>query len=277
MGEVSVETSVTFLFVPGDRPDRFAKAMSAGPDVTIIDLEDALAPGADAAALESTVDALASGSIRAMVRVHAVSDPRHANEIAALRRLAEEACPGLLGVVVAKADDAEAIADVRAAFDRRLALIPLIESASGLLSAHAIASVAGVTRLALGAVDLCLDLGAKPSPETLSYARSHLVIASRAAGIAAPLDSPPLDISDIQAVGAAARQARKFGFGGSLAIHPAQLGPIRDGFAPTEDQLDWARRVLATEGGAAKVDGKMVDRPVTEHAKALLARAGGAR
>jgi citrate lyase subunit beta/citryl-CoA lyase len=277
MGEVSVGNSVTFLFVPGDRPDRFAKATSAGADITIIDLEDAVAPGAEVVALESTVRALASGSIRAMVRVHAVSDARHADEVTALRALATEPGSGLLGIIVAKADDPATIAEVRAAFDGRFAVIPLIESASGLLAAHAIAEVAGVTRLALGAVDLSLDLGAEPSPETLSYARSHLVVVSRAAGIASPLDSPPLEISDTQAVEAAARRARAFGFGGSLAIHPAQLEPIRAGFAPTEKELDWARRVLAAEGGAAKVDGKMVDRPVTERAKALLARAGAER
>lgn len=271
----TVARGVSFLFVPGDRPERFVKASFAGADAIIIDLEDAVAPGKHETALAHTIAALHDGAIRALVRVHAITDPRHAIEREALVALGREPGSGLLGFVVAKADDADDIAALRSALPVELALVPLVESADGLLAAHAMASVDGVTRLALGAIDLSLDIGADPEPEYLSYARSHLVVASRAARVTAPLDSPPVQITDLIAVEQAARRARGHGFGGSLAIHPAQLPALRYGFAPTDREIEWAHAVLTAEGGAAQVDGRLVDRPVTERARGILERAVG--
>jgi citrate lyase subunit beta/citryl-CoA lyase len=272
-----VATGVSFLFVPGDRPERFVKASRAGADVVIIDLEDAVAPGKHEIALAHTIAALFDGAIQALVRVHAIADPRHAIEREALIALSREPGSGLLGLVIAKADDAGEVAALRAELPAELALIPLVESADGLLAAQAVASVEGVTRLALGAIDFSLDIGADPEPEYLAYARSHLVVASRAGRIAAPLDSPPLQITDLIAVEHAARRARGYGFGGSLAIHPAQLPAMRYGFAPSDREVEWARAVLIAEGGAAQVDGRLVDRPVTERARGILVRAAASR
>ena len=273
----TVAGGVSFLFVPGDRPERFVKATTVGADVVIIDLEDAVAPGRHEAALANAIAALHDGAIRALVRVHPIADTRHAIEREALVALGRDAGNGLLGLVVAKADDSTEIAELRAELSPGLALVPLVETADGLLSAHALASVAGVTRLALGAVDLSLDLGAEPEPQYLSYARSHLVVVSRAARVAPPLDSPPVQIADLGAVEEGARRARGFGFGGSLAIHPAQLPVIHRGFAPSAREIEWAHAVLAAEGGAAQVDGRLVDRPVTERARGLLVRAEAIR
>jgi citrate lyase subunit beta/citryl-CoA lyase len=273
----TVAKGVSFLFVPGDRPERFFKASAAGADAIIIDLEDAVAPGKHEAALAHTIAALHDGTITALVRVHAIADPRHAIERESLVALAREPRAGLLGFVVAKADDAADVAALRAELPAELALVPLVESADGLLAAHALASVDGVTRLALGAIDFSLDVGADPEPEYLSYARSHLVVASRAARVAAPLDSPPVQISELEQVEQGARRARGFGFGGSLAIHPAQLPAIHRGFAPSDREVEWARAVLIAEGGAAQVDGRLVDRPVTERARGILVRAAASR
>jgi citrate lyase beta subunit len=186
VGDV-VARGVTFLFVPGDRPERFAKAADAGADVVIIDLEDAVALGGYAIALANTVAALRETDLRALVRIHPSSSPDHASQVAHLSAMD---ISGLLGVMMAKAESRDEVESVRAAFAEEFAVIPLVESAAGLLASLEMASVPGVTRLAFGAVDFALDIGSGSAPEYLAYARSHLVVASRGAGVAPPLDSP---------------------------------------------------------------------------------------
>lgn len=273
-GEELVSTAVTVLFVPGDRPERFAKAAASGADVVIIDLEDAVAAAEKPLALASTVDALARGGIRALVRVNPVDSATHSAEVAALLVLTEVQHHGLLGLVVPKAEQPAALAGLRASLPADLALVPLVESALGLINALALAQVAGVTRLAFGAIDFSLDVNAASGDRFLDHARSGLVVASRAAGIAAPLDTPSTEIRNEDAVAASARLARDFGFGGKLCIHPAQLAAVTTAFLPTEAEVEWARTVIGAEGGAAQVDGQMIDRPVTERSKKILQQAG---
>lgn len=271
--EQVVADAITFLFVPGDRPERFAKAASSTADVVIIDLEDAVAPGAGKDALQNTIAALSdTGGLNAMVRVQSVGGDLSCEQLDALSSVVAESGHGLMGVVLAKADDAAALLSLRERLPKELALVPLVESAIGLVAAGDMARIPGVTRLAFGAIDFSLDIGADPIDEFMSFARSHLVVASRASGIAAPLDSPSIEIERADLVEASARRARGYGFGGMLCIHPAQLAAIRNGFAPTKAEAEWARAVLAAEGGAVQVDGRMVDRPITERAKQILRR-----
>ncbi|PYI67639.1 CoA ester lyase [Arthrobacter livingstonensis] len=271
--------AVTALFVPGDRPERFAKAAAAGPDVVIIDLEDAVAPAAKEAALSAALAALAATDdedtrLRALVRVNPIDSPRHSAERAALLALAQTSGHGLLGIMVPKAEDPVRLHGLSADLPAGLALIPLVESATGLVNALELARVSGVTRLAFGAIDFALDIDAGDSDRFLDHARSQLVVASRAAGIAAPWDSPTTDIKDTVKVAGSASLGRGFGFGGKLCIHPAQLGAVHEAFAPTAEEVEWAHSVIGAEGGAAQVDGQMIDRPVTERAKRILVRAG---
>jgi len=161
-----------------------------------------------------------------------------------------------------------------AAARRPLAFVLLVESALGVANALELARVPGVTRLAMGAIDLALDLDAEADSPVLDYARAQIVVASRAAGIAAPLDSPSIAIGDLQAVEQSARTGRGFGFGGKLCIHPAQLDPVRMAFTPNEKQIAWARSVVSAGEAAVQVDGQMIDRPVTEKARRILHRAG---
>jgi citrate lyase subunit beta / citryl-CoA lyase len=259
----------TFLFVPGNRPERFPKAMGAGADAVIIDLEDAVPSGQHGAALEHVVSALSSDELRALVRVHPTSDPLHAIELDALLG---SPLPGLRGLVVAKAVDADALSETADRLGSGRALIPLIESAAGIFHAAGIAAVRGTTRLAFGAVDYALDIGAAPDTAALDFARSTIVVASRVASIAAPIDSPPLSITDLTAVRSGAAHARGLGFGAGLAIHPAQLASLRTGFASTDEEVAWARAVLAAEedAGASQTNGQLVDRPVFGRARAIL-------
>ena len=277
-GDTVVAAAVTALFVPGDRPERFARAAAAGADVVIIDLEDAVAAESKAGALAAVLEALApadrNGGVQAVVRVNAMGSSRYDSEIAALLALSEAPGNGLLGLMVPKAEDAVGLSRLGAGMPGGLALLPLVESAAGLVNALELARVPGVTRLAFGAIDFALDINSAEADEFVAYARSHLVVASRAAGIAAPLDSPTTEMRDSQRVEASARLARDFGFGGKLCVHPVQLPAVQRAFAPTAEEVEWARSVIGAVGGATQVDGQMVDRPVTERARRILHRAG---
>jgi len=274
----TVASAITALFVPGDRPERFAKAAAAGAGVVIIDLEDAVAPDAKSAALTAALEAVAPSDggapVRALVRVNPQGSAHYDADITLLLSAARTPGSGLLGIMVPKTEDPGALRQLRADMPKYLALVPLIESALGVINALELARVPGVTRLAFGAIDFALDIDADGGDRFLDHARAHLVLASRAAGIAAPLDSPSTDIKDTARVAESALLARNFGFGGKLCIHPAQLATVHGGFAPTEADVEWALSVIGTEGGAAQVDGQMIDRPVTERAKRILQRAG---
>jgi citrate lyase subunit beta/citryl-CoA lyase len=266
-----VAQAASVLFVPGDRPERFAKAQRSGADVIILDLEDAVSAENKAGALTEVLKALTSqgggSEFSAVVRISG-SDSRF--EILTLVTLASTSGHGLLGIMVPKAESAAQIAAVVALLPVGMPCIPLIESAAGLTSARDIARVAGVTRLAFGAVDFGLDVDATHG-SVFDYARAQIVIASAAAGIAPPLDSPCVNFIDLQVVSAESLRAREFGCGGKLCIHPNQVGVVQQSFLPTPDQVAWAHKVVELEGGAAQLDGDMIDRPVVERAKKILA------
>lgn len=272
--------AVTALFVPGDRPERFRKATGSPADVVIIDLEDAVASDAKASALAAILEHLApvADQVRALVRVNAEGAPTLTEELGSLRRLAVRPGHGLLGLVLAKAESPAFLSEVTAAFAGAggppLAFVALIESAVGVQNAPELARVPGVTRLAFGAIDYALDINAGSGDRVLDYARSVLVVASRAAGLEAPLDSPSVQIKDAHSVSESAVLARQFGFGGKLCIHPAQLEPVAAAFRPTAAEIDWAYSVIDATGGAAQVNGQMIDRPVTVRAERILARIG---
>jgi len=261
----------TALFVPGSRPDRFAKAAAAGADAVIIDLEDAVAPEDKSSALQATIAALESGELAALVRINGVSTPTHAAEVSALARVASQ--DGLVGVVLPKAESPDEIRSLAAALGPAVPIVALIESARGLVGAAAIAG-AGAARLALGAIDLSVDLDAEIDA-VIDYARIQLVVASRLAGLPGPIDSPSVEVQDGARVEAEARRARRLGCTGKLSIHPRQLDAIRSAFTPSADAIERARRILgAGTVGAGQVDGQMVDRPVLERARRLLLAAG---
>ena len=256
--------SVTWLFVPGDRPERFAKATAAGPDEVVIDLEDAVAPDAKESARAAAVEWLATG--QAWVRINATGTPWHDDDVAAL-----SGTPGLRGVMVAKAEVPEQLPS-------GVALVPLVESALGIHNAYALAAASGVQRLAFGAIDFALDIDAAENDRSLLLARATLVLASRVAGLAGPIDGVTVSTTDIDVIGADAERARSLGFAGKLCIHPKQIAPVAAAFRPSDDEIDWARGILAASGGAegvVRVDGQMVDLPVVRRAERILARVSG--
>ena len=257
------------LFVPANRPDRFAKAAGAGTDTIIIDLEDAVdASGKDEAraGVEAALPAVEGVSV--WLRVNGNETPWHAADmkIATSARLA--------GVMVPKAERAEQLQQIRARLCPDQNLVALIETARGVHAAHEVAAVSD--RLAFGAVDFSLEMNCRPTREACLLARSTIALASRIAGLPAPLDSVTTQTGDAGLVRDDAIHASDLGFGGKLLIHPAQIEPAREGFAPSEDELDWARGVVSgsSNGEARAVSGEMVDLPVLERARGILERMG---
>lgn len=259
-----VESIRSALFVPATRPERFAKASAAGADAVILDLEDAVAAAdKDAARANLTADS----PLPVIVRINAIGTAWHDADLAAI------AGAGFAAAMLPKSEDPAALARVVTALDST-PVIALLETARGLAKARDLAATCGVVRLAFGSVDYCADLGCAHDRDVLLPARSELVLASRLAGIAAPMDGVTVRLDDPSETGADAVHARALGMTGKLCIHPAQISPVHAAFAPSTNEVDWARRVLAAGDGAVQVDGQMVDRPVRLRARAILSASG---
>jgi citrate lyase subunit beta / citryl-CoA lyase len=262
-----------YLFVPADRPERFAKARASGADAVIVDLEDAVAPDAKPRARDALAAALDEAA-PLIVRVNAAGTPWFDDDLELCRH------PGVAAVMLPKADGIDAVCH---AFETSFKdVLPIIESARGIEEARAIARVPGVTRLAFGSIDLAVDLGIDCAPDgaeaELQPYRAQVVLASRLGGLAAPADGVSIALDDTARLQAAAERARRMGFGAKLCIHPRQIAVVQAAFTPEPARVAWAQRVcaaFAASGGAAvAVDGQMIDVPVVERARAVLRSAG---
>ncbi|CAE6821585.1 HpcH/HpaI aldolase/citrate lyase family protein [Paraburkholderia domus] len=261
----------SYLFVPGSRPERFEKARAAGADAVIFDLEDAVQADEKLPARDA-VFAQLDANRPAWVRFNAFDTPWFADEVAAFA-----SHPGTAGVVLPKCETREAIDAVLAHAQPLLAIMPLVETARGIANLDALCSAPRVQRIVFGTLDFQLDLGIECEREALDMFRSRIVLASRLAGIDAPVDGVSTTLDDAQAIEAHARRGRSFGFGGKLCIHPKQLDAIHRAYAWTDAERDWASRVLRAaeqSGGAAvAVDGRMVDMPVILKARRIMGTA----
>ena len=254
----------SLLFVPGDRPDRFGKAAASGAGVVIVDLEDAVATADKDRARDHAADWLSGGN-RAVVRINPPGTPWSEADIA---MAAEYACP----VMIPKAESRAVVADVASQVTGPLIL--LVETALGVEQASQLCATSSVVRAAFGNLDLSTALGIDPTDRTaLLHSRSRLVIASAAAGIAPPIDGVTTDIRNGAVLRADIEHARRLGFTGKLCIHPAQLAAVDKGFRPSPQEEQWARTVLDAGESATTVGGQMVDKPVLERARRILAAA----
>jgi citrate lyase subunit beta/citryl-CoA lyase len=261
----------SLLFVPADRPERFAKALASGADAVIVDLEDAVAPEAKDGARAALADWLAAGQAPVVVRINGADTEWFGADLALLAR------PGVAAVMVPKAERARDLGRVREAAPS-VALLPLIETAGGIDRLREVAGAPGVERLVFGSIDLQLDLGIHGDGEELLLFRSQLVLATRLAQLAPPVDGVCTAIDDAAALAAEAQRARRLGFGAKLCIHPRQVAVVNEAFSPDAAEVAWAERVLAAaaraQGAAVALDGKMVDKPVLLRAAAVLRQAG---
>lgn len=270
----STPAARSWLFVPGDRPERFDKAAASEADTVILDLEDGVAPEAKAAARRNVAAWLGEPGRHAWVRIAAASTTEWAEDLEALAPPPD----GLLGIMLAKCEHPGEVAATIARLP--MPVVALVETAAGIESAAEIAHASGVVALALGVADLGRELGLGADPLAWAYPRSRLVVASRAAGLGAPIDGPTMRLDDPATVTADAGRAREFGFGGKLCIHPRQAVAVNAALAPSDEEVAWARIVVGAAsgagGGAVRVDGEMVDRPRLERARAILTAAGEA-
>jgi len=261
----------SYLFVPGDRPERIAKAHASGADAVIVDLEDAVAPANKIAARDAVAGAL-DAAAPVVLRING-SDTAWFDDDA---RLA--AHPGVAAVMLPKAATAEPVAALRSASGGK-PVLALVESAAGMANLAGLAAAEGVSRLVFGSIDFQLDLDIADDDLALLAFRSQLVLASRLANLPAPVDGVTTAIDEAVPLETEARRARSLGFGAKLCIHPKQVAIVNAAFSPSADELGWAQRVVdaaAAAGGAAvAVDGKMVDAPVLARARRLLAARRG--
>jgi citrate lyase subunit beta/citryl-CoA lyase len=269
----------TILFSPGDRPDMCRKAPATGADTVVFDLEDAVAPAQKAAARAAVVDVLsdpdfAPDGVEVAVRV-AAAPAAAATDLDALAD-----APRLDAVLVPKAD-ADSVSRVAELLDERGLSIPilaLVETAAGVLDARDVAAAPAVDACCFGAEDLAADLGATRTDEGMEvlYAREHVVLAARAAGVDA-VDTVYTDLDDHEGLQAETRFAARLGYDGKLVVHPAQVDVVHDALAPDPDEVAWARRVLdardeADGRGVFEVDGEMIDAPLIARAERILDR-----
>ncbi len=261
----------SYLFVPGDRPERFAKALASGADAVIVDLEDAVAPANKNAARDAVAGAL-DATQPIVLRINGADTAWFADDA----RLA--AHPGVAAVMLPKAASADPVAALRAASGGK-PVLALVESAAGMSNVAALAATPGVARLVFGSIDFQLDLDIADDDLALLAFRSQLVLASRVANLPAPVDGVTTTLDDAVRIELEARRARSLGFGAKLCIHPRQVAIVNSAFSPAEAELAWAQRVVdaaaAADGAAVAVDGKMVDAPVLSRARRLLASRRG--
>ncbi|MBF6172736.1 HpcH/HpaI aldolase/citrate lyase family protein [Nocardia blacklockiae] len=258
-----------WLFCPADRPERYEKAAAAA-DVVILDLEDGVAPG-DKAAARAALAATPLDPERTVVRVNAFGTEDHALDLRALvgtryRR-----------VMLPKCEAREQVASLT-----ECEVIALIESPAGALTVADVMRVDNAIGVMWGAEDLVAALGGNSSRhadnsyrDVARHVRSTALLAAKAHGKFA-LDSVYLDIRDLDGLRAESDDAVAVGFDAKVAIHPGQLPVIRAAYAPSADEIDWARRVLAEvpkNRGVFAFEGRMVDGPVVRHAERILQRA----
>ena len=275
-----ISLACSFLFVPATRPERLPKALQSGADMVIADWEDAVAPADKEAARDALLQACASLTraqcARLMVRINAADTQWHAGDVQAMATLVQQY--GVAGVVLSKADSVATIESLVRVAGKDCAVMPLIESIAGLDAANALAAAPQVVRLAFGHLDFQVDAGMQCAMDEgeLVAVRTALVLASRRAKLAQPVDGVTVNTSDAERTTLDTQRAQRQGFGAKLCIHPNQVQPVHAVFAPTPEAVERAQKVQAAmeaaKGGVCVLDGRMVDAPVLHLAQQTLQR-----
>ena len=276
------------LFTPGDSPEKLRKAPQAGADVIVFDLEDAVSPSQKPRARETVREVLADPAFdpdcEVCVRVNAAESVRADDLGTLLESTAHLRLDSVMAPKVSGPADVRGLADELASHGVSVPVLALIESAAGVLAAPEIAALEATDALVFGAEDLAADLGATRTDEgtEVLYARERVVLAAAAPDCGA-IDTLVTDFDDDERLREDAAVSVQLGYDGKLAIHPAQVGPINEAFTPSEDDREWARRIVeaereadAEDRGVFEVDGEMIDAPLIAQAERILERARAA-
>lgn len=270
----------SFLFAPGSNVKVMNKALNAGADAVIFDLEDAVAVNSKGEARQNVREIMqqsAGKPCKIFVRINSWNSDFGYADLAELKDYPFD------GFMLPKAEYAKQVEEVSLQLPEQAELIPLIETALGVINAYSIARCPKVSRLAFGAIDYTLDINTSLSKEgtEILYARSYLVVASKAAGIAPPVDTVFPDLEDAAGLEKDLLLGKQLGMFGKLLIHPKQLPVTNAVFTPTFQEVEYAEKVLeafkaAEQQGVAsiKVDGRFVDYPVVERCKKIIKLAG---
>lgn len=265
--EAILEHARSLLVVPGHRPDRFDKAANSGADAIMLDLEDSVGPERKPEARKN-IDTWLAERGEVVVRINGVDTRWHNDDVAMVR---EHGCP----VMLPKTTTHEQVDAVISALGEGAYVIPALETASGVLNARSICSANGVVRVIFGNADFASDLGVKPDDwEALSYARSHIVLASAACELPPPFDGVTVSINDNELLADDAQRAVAAGFTGKACLHPRQVPLVNRAFSPSPDDVQWARSVLAQrgDGSVRTLNGQVVGEPMVKRAQRLLSR-----
>jgi len=273
---MGIDLARSLLFVPGNRPDRFEKAVRSGADAVILDLEDSVPTEEKAAArqaIEREWGRLQAFGVPLVVRINAVGTDAGELDLRWLKHL-----PAPAAIMLPKSESPLAVARVFEALGGT-AVLPIIESAAGFAALDTLAAATGVLRLVVGHIDFMVDTGLQcdESESELAPLRFAVAMSTRLNHLAPAVDGVTVQIGDDDRLQGDTRRALRYGFGGKLCIHPSQVNVVHAAMAPTAQEVDWARRALAADaasgGAAVKLDGRMVDLPVVLQARRTLARA----
>lgn len=259
----------TYLFVPGNRPDRFDKACASGSDAVILDLEDAVGVESKAMAREEIRKWLEVGN-QAYVRINSANTEWFIEDCSLL------SLKGVLGVMLPKAERETDVLKLIHRKHKNCHILLLIETAKGLYRAPELAQIDGVSRLAFGSVDFQLDCTIPNSEFALNYARSALVVASAVGGLPPPIDGVSTSLDDKAVICGDSEMSKALGFSAKLCIHPNQVELVNQIFLPTEEEVAQARRIMAAianadDVNAARLDGKILEKPILIWAERTLA------
>ncbi|GLP96326.1 HpcH/HpaI aldolase/citrate lyase family protein [Paraferrimonas sedimenticola] len=265
----------SLLFVPANRPERYAKALAAGADLVCIDLEDAVPAAEKPDARIALQDFLAENQAKVCVRINPMSTPDAEADLAALK-----ANPPAV-VMLAKCEGPQELAKAHQWLQSESTQwLPLVETIEGLKLSPTL-SQAGlpIAALMFGGADFSVELGCEFAYEPLLFARSELVMAAAAQGLSV-IDVPYIQVSDEAGLIDETHKVKALGFTGKSAIHPKQIVPIHNAYQPTPAQIEQAQAVIAaaeqSQGGAVMLNGRMLDKPVIAQSERILALAAAA-